>query len=349
MKKVFEIAVLCCLPLLAVANPTINIAVVFSNDHGLNSSQKNIWAADVQRHLSDAFSGFNYSFEIWVSPNNLSISTGNKTAVETVEWMQSNAGLKQIRNTIGGSGADLVLMIGGETLSSVCGRAGIARPPLGTMPPLAVSTHEHDHAAYAAIFIKETNCVRWDIIIPHEVGHLLYAEHQRSADNNGDINKPSRINHGISSGSNRSIMYNPTSSASIQEWSGSTGLAGNYENNKTWLNNTSMINTVAAYRPLQPASPPSTASVEWLYCNGSTASYSVTWGGVTIYPDDYFEVFRQIGTSWYPWYEGDDGCVMHSSSSSAVKFRVRIKSIGGDSDFVIFSGGHSCGGGGQPF
>jgi hypothetical protein len=192
------------------------------------------------------------------------------------------------------------------------------------MPPLAVSIDERDNAAYAAVFIREPDCVRWDIIIPHEVGHLLYAEHQKSSDNNGDINKPSRINHGISSGSNTSIMYRPTSSASIQEWSGSTGMAGNYENNKTWLNDSSMINTVAAYRPLQPptakACPP-----KIMYCSGNTGVYAITPSINEPYTITRIEMFTRNTPqqSWLPSYDGNFTCPTHGAFSTFyVKFLI---------------------------
>jgi len=190
MKKLLEILAILALPVFASANQTIDVAVVFSNDHGLSVSQKVTWAVDIKRHLDDAFSTFNYSFDVWSAPVNLPYSTGGKSAIAVVDWMQSNSALLQTRDTIGGDGADFVLMVGGSTASTACGRAGRDRPPLGTEPPLSVSIAERDHYAFAVIFIKNTKCSRWEIIIPHEIGHLMHAEHQLADDNNGSPSRP---------------------------------------------------------------------------------------------------------------------------------------------------------------
>lgn len=95
--------------------------------------------------------------------------------------------------------------------------------------------------------------------------------------------------------------------------------------------------------PPQPASPPTGASVAFLSCSGSTATYTVTWGGETVFQSDYFEAERRIGSTYYPWYEGDSGCRPYSSSASGVTVRIRTVSVGGNSAWVFAGDANNCG------
>lgn len=329
MKKLPTIPAILLLPLMAYSNQVIDVAVVYSNDHGLSASQKVAWAVDVKQHLDDAYSNFNYVFDVWVSSADLPIATGNQSAPATLAWMQGNPGLQSIRNNTGPKGgADLVLMIGGSTQSSACGRAGVARPPFGTEPPLFVSLEERDHSAFAAIFVQKSGCARWDIIIPHEIGHLMYAEHERDSDNNNVLDKPSSINHGIEVAGVRTIMYGGANSASLQIWSGSTGFSDIYEDNETWLADSAMVNTVAAYRnpaPTAQSCPPVVST-----CTGNSVMHVFT----PYINEPYqmtnirLETRQNPSQSWIPRYEGPFTCPTFGASSS-FWYRILIDTIYG--------------------
>jgi hypothetical protein len=143
-------------------------------------------------------------------------------------------------------------------------------------------------------------------------------------------------------------MYIPPSTNQQRVFSGVHGyLTSASANVKNFILQESWA-TVAAYRPLQPPSPPSMALAEFLGCSGLVASYSVTWGGAVIYPTDYFEVQRRSGATWYPWYTGDPYCIPYSSGADNVHFRVRTVSIGGVSVWIEMYANNTCDSGGQP-
>lgn len=311
-------------PAVVWPNQVIDVAVVFSSDSSISTAQKAVYAASTELFLAGAFSPFSYSFDIHLVPVDVPISTTGKQPQAVVDAMQSNTATKLLRNTLGDNGADLMLMFASTSLSGDCGFAGV--PKLGQVfPPLGPSISERDHAAFAVIFVDQPGCGPLDRIVPHEIGHLMYAEHQVAADNNGNISKPSNINHGISSGSQRSIMYDPVKSQTVPLWSGSPGLAGNRENNKLWLANPAVINAVSNYRSV----PSVGCGSYFIGCpvNCGHSPYMLSWSSPTA---TSYKVQHKLFGSWKSYYTGSGLSTLASTGTVfSEEFRVQgVNAVG---------------------
>jgi len=321
---------------------TIDVALVFASDTSLSSGEKTDWFVNTYAWLDSAFAEFPYTIEVTAHFSALSISTKTKTAQNVLKAMQSDSAVSAIRSA-GIDGADLVLMIASHASDGVCGRAGVARP-FGKMPPLNVSGVESEHAAFAVVFVEESGCGSMARIIPHEIGHLLYAEHQESEDNNNNRDKPSQINHGIRVGTTRSIMYSPVNSETVPKWSGSSGLSGNWENNVLWLAKSHLISTVSNYRPL---AIPSTASCAWFFqaCHQpGCALWSFAFAAP--HASEYRIERRTWSGDWALYATTSNSVYWPHLGQNGLYWRIRGENSLGSGDWCFFYTTGQCGGNG---
>lgn len=348
------LALLCVLsPASARGDNNINVAVVFSSDANLSVSEKFALTAAIQVEMSLVLSNSqmtNRTVTFVPMVTDLSYNATQKKSHEANLWLKDeNADIGSTtyfaRNFLTSGGADLILMVVDHWTSSSCGTTAQSEffDSSNPLPPLSISLAESEEFAFAAYAINSPPQCRREITIPHEVGHLLYAEHESigNVDNNNDINLPSFDNHGITLGNGaNSIMRGDTDTQTSQSYSGVAGLTGPWAHVNTFIVNKSW-NTVSKYR-----APPATPSVAWFFIGcwaGKAPQVEVSWwpgsGGGLV---DDFVVQQYAYGSWQPWYDGYPGCINTTVSQQGTQFRVKAVNTVGESIWAYFTAFGFC-------
>ncbi|MDH3621881.1 MAG: hypothetical protein OER91_13375, partial [Gammaproteobacteria bacterium] len=202
------------------AETNIDILLAFSADSNMSSAEKTQLALEVQAKI-----GLVYGLEIQglTLPGQLLPANDKKVSVypllvdlsydaaggssgDALTWMKGennkipSSPLRLARDgLLGTPGADIVMMVVPSTTSSDCGAA---------LPiPLFATELNRESRAFAVVVPEDldSDCDD-DISFPHEVGHVLYAEHEVVLDSsgsvtdaNGSIVAPDHRNHAIES------------------------------------------------------------------------------------------------------------------------------------------------------
>lgn len=209
----------------ARAGLIIDVVFVFNVQASAQVPNKQFWVnqqiGDVNAFL--ALSGRpNLRFNAWVDPQVFSYSTSNKHTSTVINWMQLSSTLAARRGS-----ADLLVLVG-TNLANACGAAS----PIRT----TISHLNADLAQYAVIDVLGDCTNPSGLLLGHELGHLLYLEHQVALNSNGSVNLngddpaqpnnnrsvniPAKKNHGYVENYNdpnslRSLMANPISTVNI--------------------------------------------------------------------------------------------------------------------------------------
>jgi hypothetical protein len=310
--------------------------IVFSADSGLSSFEKTVVAARYQVALTAVYANQlegGQTIEVWplISPN-MSYTAANKSAVNAIQWMISQNGnvtspLRIARELLGNPGADLVLMVVPDTTSPVCGYA--------TDVPLVASSSRSESAAFAIVVLEDNDpdCLE-EITVPHEIGHLLYAEHE--TDVNGDDLLPSYSNHATQSSMSSlvSLMWGGFLDSNNTEFLSGflASMTSAWADNVEFMTSTS-FDVVSRYRAPPPTvfcySPPL-----FLGCPPGCMSspYLMQWGGQNA---SSFVVQKLGFTGWSNWYSGTNTSSFASTGTIFDEyFKVKaINASGASSDW----------------
>lgn len=297
---------------------TVEVLLVFSADSGLNSSSKSALRSAYRLALKDVYDnqlGPGDSINLSYTVASMGYVSAGNTTLDGLNWMwaQNRIPSSALRNARDGSqngGADLVLMVVPDSSDSMCGRAG-KNPLNDDWVPHTVSTNNKDIFAFAVI-VNNQNCGPYfTVVVPHEVGHLLYAEHEigsSTTDSNGNRGLPDIRNHGTRKNSSQhSLMVAQVSAAmfptltGVSPFTDSSGL----RDNRAFIMQRS-FSVVSRYR--QPA--PGNCNIEFSlsYCQGDTAvgQLTATLGGYSVSLADYDTSLN--GGVWTDIYEGILSC-----------------------------------------
>ncbi|MEO1034940.1 MAG: hypothetical protein AAFX44_05190 [Pseudomonadota bacterium] len=255
----------------ANAQVNVDVLLVFHEGLGLSAAEKTTVSADYQLALEQATAALVNS-TIRLRPTFIDLEGPKKpdgtpeyAPSKVTKWLHDeNADvlslLRQSRDFIL---ADLVLMVVPQ-LDGACGVAGYAeRAEEG--PPRRIDVYNSEQFAFAAV--EYGACDHRDTV-PHEIGHLLYAEHEKdefpvlgspgaTTDSNRDKLAPAINNHGHTQNTLRSIMYSAWSSTKSRTlWSGAAGV---FDSDTTFANNQEFLAgeafaTVSQYRGPPPGS-----------------------------------------------------------------------------------------------
>lgn len=264
-KLLLFLAVISISPLSSAAT-NIDIMIVFSDDSGLSTSEKTALAGRYQMVLSNVYGGATVATQldgdqtvtVWplLFPE-MSYTASDKSDTQALQWMKDQnakelplpSPLRVARDALGNPGADLILMVVPETTSNTCGAVGPGEVPL------VPGTNRSELDAFAVVHLEsvDPDCAE-DIVVPHEVGHMLYSEHD--TDTNGDDLLPAFYNHATQASDStlKSLMWDGINSTV-------TSLLSGFLPNMTtsWADNVEFMSTttfeiVAAYR--SPPPPP---------------------------------------------------------------------------------------------
>jgi hypothetical protein len=306
----------------AIASGKIDILLVFADDLGLSSTQKQSRALTYQTVLSDVYENqLNGSETVVVHPftsQNISYNGTGKTLQDAITWMKDQNAIQQsllrtTRDSIISGGADVILMVVPNTPGTSCGES--------FTPPTLAGTFRSESHAFSAIIDEQSDSDCFDnIVIPHEIGHLLYAEHQ--VDLNGDDVAPDPRNHATENASSgqKSLMWDVIVQSGGVVY-GSHWLSGYFSsmtsssaNNVDYMSEDS-FDIVSGYR--EP--PPTLAycEVKLVTCNGSTAMFAITPYINESYPITNVHMDTKKGAQlWSPQYDGPFTCPTHGDFSS---------------------------------
>lgn len=322
----------------AIAATTLDVMIVFSDDVSLSTVQKLAVAARYQTALSVVYGGpgvtgqlgSNFKVEVWplITPA-MSYNAAEGGNAAALQWMIDEneeilppSPLRFAREALGNPGADVILMVVPSTTDDDCGAAGYI--------PILAGTFHSETKAFGIVYLESVNptCPE-EIVIPHEIGHLLYAEHE--TDTNGDNVSPDPDNHATTSTSTgqKSLMWDGIHPQ------GTDFLSGNFATNTVpgWADNVKFMSNksfeiVASYRK-PPPTVPTTAEVWFNDCiSSSIYSFTATWDSTNLNPGDYFEVEYMSGSGWTQWFEGAASC--NPINSSFAEMSVRFRVVGDD-------------------
>lgn len=325
-----------------------------------NSLGTNSIFADIQDTVGEAFEDAGlYAPEFVLYPSNPSLNDGllTKNAALGIAFLPAYI---TARND---AVADLILIVlkNHDLVSgtAVCGASyQMAAETIDLISDLTTGEHainaESRHVAF--VTLSQLNCLfsSFELNATHEIGHLLYAEHEIIYDNgvavgefesNNNVLKPFKQNHPAVSGSSRTIMYStgPSFDGEFFSKQGATFddsnlyADGDYEDVAKIMFDTSN-QYVAHYRI--PA-PPSTAAMLIIPMGcwaGKIPQYDVSWapGSSGGSPDSY-EIQRMTNGSWAPWYDGDPNCIITNGTMGGVDFRIQTSNTGGLSDWLEYT------------
>ena len=331
----------------------IDVAVLFSSDTSFSNFEKVQKTAEFQLLANAASADVpgNLSFSFVPLITSVSYNASNKPDEDAVVWMLDQADnpvspLSLARKMLVAGGTDLVLMITDTwTTTDSCGVALEA--------PRTIGFHRSETHAFAAVATGLGGvCDRTEISIAHELGHLLYAEHEISGgtDDNGDTILPAIDNHGIRTGGLRSIMYSDiNASESTPFFSGTiAGLSSSTANNGRFFSLDS-AGTVAAYRPRATAQACTIDIFETCAPGATVPAYQATpqLPGYTVL-DTLVQSMPANGSSgWEDLFEGALACIGIDAPVTTY-IRALLQTTQGISECqVTFQPGFCEGGGGR--
>lgn len=247
--------------------------------------------------------------------------------------------LPAVSNERNSHAADLVLLVllrTNEAASTTCGAApGISTHVPNYVTDLASGKHawqaQWKHGAFVTLLHDGCTFIPFDIQAAHEIGHLLYAEHEVVYDtdgnavgevkSNGDPDLPFKKNHPAVDYPNRTIMFSQgprlTSvfySKFGKEFSDGEPAYGSYEDVASVFGNTT-YNYVAHYKEPEPLQS-CNIRIEFYGCSNNSASNAVTatLPGFSVVNADYDLSYNN--SSWFDLFEGILTCPSFSSSAS---------------------------------
>ncbi len=290
----------------SIAGTNIDILLTFSDDTNMSLTEKTQLAVEVQAKIGLVYgldiAGLTLPSQLLndqtvrVRPllADLSYEAADGSSGDALAWMKDEnnkiptSPLRLARDgLLGAPGADIVIMVVPSTTSPDCGAAF-------PIPLFATELHRENNA-FAVVVAEdlEPDCDD-DLSFPHEVGHVLYAEHEvvldqggSVTDTNGSIVAPDHRNHAIQSNqtSLKSLMWDGLEiDGSNTEWlSGHLGqMTGDDSNNVAFFSEIS-FDIVSNYRKPQEEE----VTVFWLpLCFGDGAIYpslqlALSSGGVS--------------------------------------------------------------------
>ena len=224
---------------------TIDVMLVFSDEADLSTEQKVVISSAIQQSFSATYGWLdgNETVEVWpLFLPEMNFTASNKSGEQALDWMRDEnanpiSAFSLARTQLGNGGADVVMMVVKDMLGPACGHVYTI--------PLTTSRFNSESHAFAVLQtdLLSPNCPT-DTVAPHELGHVLYAEHE--FDTNGDQLLPSFNNHAIESESGvRSVMWS-TNAARTDLLSGSiSSLTGPFADNVDFISSDSFQKSVA--------------------------------------------------------------------------------------------------------
>lgn len=316
-RKVLAILATISLAPAASAQTNVDVMLVFSDDIGLSTFQKTIVAQRYQDVLSEVYEDQldgDETVTVWpLLVPEMSYAAGDRDNAEALQWMvdqnaDSLSALRSGREALGNPGADVVLMVVPKTTDDDCGAA----PPI----PLLAGTFHSESNAFAIVYLEDVNptCPE-EIVVPHEVGHLLYAEHD--TDTNSDDVAPDPDNHATTSTSTgqKSLMWD-----GVHPF-GTEFLSGLFPANTVpgWADNVEFMSSrsfaiVSGYRAPPPEDCGPNFTVSFNQCDGDYANMQLTatLPGYEVTNAKYQVKFGS-GGSWGTIFEGILTCPSQSS------------------------------------
>lgn len=351
------------------AGNVIDVLFVFDDLAQVTVPNKEQWVAiriaAVNSNL--ALSGrptLSFSAEVDSRPINYGAAAGGSLAARN--WMINSPLIANIRGS-----NDLVILVAETFNDSACGRA--------TPLPNSISQNNRNSAQYAAIQIDGCDSPLGRVI-SHELGHLLYAEHQVAVDVQGNVLidgdeygnhsvfSPATANHGyienriLTTGA-RSLMANPSSQAETFDrfTDGTAPYDSDFEDVVDVMGFgfpfIGSWDAVSRYRD-PPPPPPQACLLQWelAFCSGQNEVGTVTarLPGYSV-SSVGFDISHNGGASWIDIFDGVLTCpgVLITPQYQTV-LRAILQTPQGVSQcsrplsFTNCNGGGGGGGGGPP-
>jgi len=349
-----------CLPVTG-RTAVIDVMVVFEQTAFVQSSNRQAEAAAITANANNALAasglgGHLYNLKYVHTLPVLFASNPSTRDSQTFSAMGADPQINQLRDQ---QAADLVVMVSeylidDQTGNTHCGAANI---PHSTAVHIALR-----NTYFRAVLQRGCLGPATSHIPPHELGHLLSADHELTADPSPGI--PVRDNHPHWSGDISTLMVTGTSvcpaTCNIQNFYSDP--QANYPGSNPPIprshsydrNNRRVINAafpvVAAYRPEPP--PPATllaptCALEFVGCSNGKRRYLISWYQNDSQPFPVADADYSIngGSTWYDLYGGLDACVP-IVPATLWHVRARIRSAWGDSGYcTIQIQAGSCSGG----
>lgn len=238
------------------------------------------------------------------------------------------------------NGFDLVLMvIDGYDSTGICGAA--------TRPTNFNASSNSEQKAFAVIDVNnQCSSILVDYVIPHEIGHILGAEHQAIGFGGDEPDEfpgiPVSYNHPVFTSAAYTVMARPStvemnkthvqySRANYGTLPGTAIAAGNSNDRDVYrLFNQTNWNKVAAYRPRKPS----------LFCGNyflgcpigcGHSPYMLTWNSSNA---NSYQVQHKQFANWKSYYTGSGTSTLASTGTVlAEQFRVRGVNEAGPGDW----------------
>jgi len=326
-------------------------------------------AGQAESHANTALDNSNLltaqrNFVSILNPSQITIPWGLPTSAQVWGWLRA-----ETQNVASEAGAfresvdaDVILLVVERMSGGTCGISGI----FGQFDtPMSIyDSSNSEEWAFAVLALDGKNeagewdtdsCLAsWSTVSPHELGHLLFAEHEpfddpagNPTDTNGDLNLPTKNNHPRVTASSTTIMgsgglkdANDNPLPRLLHFSGT--IVGHQKRNVKNLVKQKSWAVVSAYRPIPaPANP--LGYSETVAC---ATQFLVSWeAGIGGGPATSFDVEVQLTTGeWLPYFLGIARCLTWGFNNT--DFRVKAIGPGGESGWTYFS--TSCSGGGGP-
>jgi hypothetical protein len=266
---------------------------------------------------------------------------------------------------------DLIIVVAGNMEQNpdkiACGQAYF--PINGSLPDIddyllnGISPIGSGDFRYVGVAINSfSNCTKASVptTVIHEIGHLMYGDHQPSEDSDGDTEVPVEYNHAayFSSSSSQYTTIMGVSASRTNVFSGvdTTFGPGGLLNTLTAVTNNKKVflddnlhTYVAMYRPKLTNTP--TASIDCYYefvnCQ-NMKKFITSWQNVSGYNVE--KVFWEKSwdqSTWYPVMESTIECTpVQTASTLFVRLLMLTKNSGLTEPCTLTVPGGSCGGGG---
>lgn len=340
----------------AHAETNIDVLLVFSDDVALSTFEKTVVAARYQNVLGAVYGipgvpffgqldGGLRTVEVWPLLTSVSYVATGKSNADALQWMvDENAKLLPIpsllrasRELFGNPGADVIIMVVPSTTDNDCGGAQF-------VPKLA-GTFRSETNAFAITYLQDVNptCIE-EVVVPHELGHVLYAEHE--TDTNNDLVSPSPDNHATTDtfSGTKSLMWDGLNAFSSTFLSGyfSTNTVPGWADNVEYFSDDS-FDIVSTYRSV-PVTQAFNCPTEYTGCWSNTEQWLVSWGSAFSMSHVFLERSNNGGTTWWPETVGGVVCVPQLVSNTSLFRFSGITIWGAATDYcnITVYGGTDC-------